>query len=115
LSALAFPPFKPPNRPRATAAAFFSGSGLFVLMSITRAVVAIPLLCLSGLAYARVYDSAMTTEILTIGERIARLIDAEANRVPDSHKAQRDILREQAKNFREHVTGDLLQPWSDVG
>jgi hypothetical protein len=52
LSALALPPLSPPRRPRATAAGFFSGMGSFVLISTTFCALAMPLLCLSGLAYA---------------------------------------------------------------
>jgi hypothetical protein len=57
----------------------------------------------------------METELMTIGERIARLIEAEADQLPASRKATADILRAEAENFRKNVTGKLCQPWNGPG
>jgi hypothetical protein len=53
--------------------------------------------------------------VITVGEYIAELLEAEASRMPPSYKEQADILLERARLFRNDPNPNMVRIWRDVG
>jgi hypothetical protein len=53
----------------------------------------------------------MTVRVLTPGEYVAELLEAEANRMPRSYKVQADLLRKQAGLMRKRPGPKRVRVW----
>jgi hypothetical protein len=52
--------------------------------------------------------------VVRVDDFVAESLEEEANRMPPSYKAQADLLRQQAKNFRESGRTNMVRIWEET-